>query len=221
MDREIRERAEKYIDNVRHALKSIKVEPKCREIVDLAKAYLTDAEHYFAKADYITSIACSSYAEGLLDALRLLGLASFSWKVQRERPPRVLVGGVFDIVHPGHIYFLKEASKLGRVIVVVARDETVRRLKGREPIIPEHQRLEVIKSLKYVSEAYLGECPLNIRATIDRLKPDIVVLGPDQDVLENELKKLGVKYIKLRRRESSFPLCSTSKIIERIKKLLS
>jgi len=67
--------------------------------------------------------------------------------------------GTFDIIHPGHGYYLRESKNLGgkdtKLVVVVARDVTVRKRK-RVPIVNEVQRLEVVKMLKPVDEAYLG-----------------------------------------------------------------
>jgi len=68
--------------------------------------------------------------------------------------------GTFDLIHPGHGYYLEESKKVGgknaRLIVVVARDSTVRS-KKRFPVVDEKQRLEVIKMIKSVDEAYLGD----------------------------------------------------------------
>lgn len=217
MEPKVQERARRYIENLKSVLAELKAAGSCGRVVRLAETYLRDAEYYYSVGDYVTSIACSSYAEGLLDALREMGLIKFKWPRGFQRERRVLVGGVFEIIHPGHIHFLKEASKLGKVVVVVARDDTVRRLKGREPIVPEKQRLEVVRSIRYVAEAYLGEPGLDIEKTLRRVRPDIVFLGPDQNFLEERLKRLGVPYAKLgRRREADGSLNSSSAIIERI-----
>ena len=69
---------------------------------------------------------------------------------------KVMATGTFDLLHMGHIYFLKEAKKQGDTLcVVVATDATVRRLK-HEPVNPEEIRLNLIKELTIVDEAYLG-----------------------------------------------------------------
>src|SRR5512137_823053 len=68
----------------------------------------------------------------------------------KGRGKLVLATGVFDILHLGHLYYLMEAKKLGdRLVVVVARDDTARRVK-RAPIVPEHLRVEMLKGLKPV-----------------------------------------------------------------------
>jgi len=218
MAAEAKRKAEKYIKNLEHAFATLKTsssQDSVKRIVDLAKLYLEDAKYYYEKGAYITSIACSSYAEGLLDALKKLGYADFIWP-QKQEEKKVLVGGVFEIIHPGHIFFLKEASKQGKLYVIVARDETVKKLKGREPIIPEKQRLEVVKSIRYVYQAKLGRKDFNIKKTIEEVKPDLVILGPDQDQLKTLLKKLNIKYIQIDTRNYDYPLSSTTQIIRKI-----
>ncbi|MHA1486682.1 MAG: adenylyltransferase/cytidyltransferase family protein, partial [Promethearchaeota archaeon] len=69
---------------------------------------------------------------------------------------KVLVAGTFDIIHPGHLYLINEAAKMGDVYVIVATDMNRKIYSGETPIIPEDQRLEVIKSIKNVKEARLG-----------------------------------------------------------------
>ena len=223
MESEAKERAEKYIANLRYAFSTLKYrdEERSAGLVDLARRYMEDAEYYLHKGDYLTSIACSSYAEGLLDALGRLGMVEVIWP-RRHRPPKVLVGGVFDIIHPGHIHLLRTAAELGDVVVVVARDSTVRRLKGREPVVPEVQRLEVVRSLRYVREARLGYSEMDIERVLGEVRPDVVVLGPDQDYLEGEVERasrrlgLNTRIIRLERRAENYPLTSTSDIISRV-----
>lgn len=104
----------------------------------------------------------------------------------------VLASGVFDLVHYGHIRFIEEAKKLGgensRLVVIVARDKTVDRLKGRRPIIPEDQRRAVVESLKPVDEAILGYEDLSFAETIAKIKPDIIAVGYDQRSIENDVR---------------------------------
>lgn len=137
---------------------------------------------------------------------------------------RVLVAGTFEIIHPGHIYLFQKAKELGKVIVVVARDKNVERFKGRRPIIPESQRLEVVKNLKPVDEAVLGYEGPDILKIVEDLKPDIILLGPDQSFSErkirNELKSRGLNINVIRLSDKrKCPLCSTSAIIEKIVKV--
>jgi FAD synthetase len=101
---------------------------------------------------------------------------------------RVMATGVFDLLHPGHVYFLTEARKLGdELVVVVARDQTARRLK-REPYVPEHIRREMVGSLKPVDRAVLGSAT-DIYETVINERPNIIVLGYDQVWNEREVEK--------------------------------
>ncbi len=198
------------IDSLRHHSKAL-------EVLNLAKSYRDDAEYYLNVGDLPTALACISYAEGLLDALRIMGLVSISWS--RERPKKVLVAGTFDIIHAGHIRFLREAWKLGLVYAVVARDRNVQKFKGRLPIMPEDMRLEVVSSIKYVYKALLGD-DADLLKPVERVRPDIIFLGPDQpmdeEFLKRELERRGIKaeVIRMSRREGPEIASSTSIIKE-------
>lgn len=136
----------------------------------------------------------------------------------------VMATGTFDIIHPGHGFFLEEAKKLGgenaRLIVVVAKDSTVRARK-RVPVVDENQRLEVVKMLKPVDEAYLGYNG-DMFQIVKEINPDIIAIGPDQkfDIpqLQKDLKMRSIdsEVIKVTNYRSS-PLDSSCKIIGKIK----
>ncbi|MEM2996141.1 MAG: adenylyltransferase/cytidyltransferase family protein, partial [Candidatus Bathyarchaeia archaeon] len=106
----------------------------------------------------------------------------------------VIASGVFDLLHYGHIRFLEEAKRVGgpesRLVVIVARDETVLRLKGRRPVIPEDQRRALVEALKVVDEALLGYEDMNLEAVIEKIKPDIIAVGYDQEEIEREVKRI-------------------------------
>ncbi len=134
----------------------------------------------------------------------------------------VLTGGVFDIIHMGHLLTLTEARKLGDIlVVVVARNETVEKMKSRKPINDEETRLQVVRSLKPVDGAVLGdrEDPLTV---VKSIKPDIIVLGFDQNydenLMANELRRIGLetKVIRLR---SYLPGVKTSYIISQVRNI--
>jgi len=115
----------------------------------------------------------------------------------------VLASGVFDLLHYGHIRFLEESKQRGgpdaKLVVIVARDETVKRLKGRRPVIPEDQRRALVEALRVVDESLLGYESLDFGAVIDRIKPDIIAIGHDQDDVEEQtLKTIGEKGLKIR-----------------------
>ena len=106
----------------------------------------------------------------------------------------VLASGVFDLLHYGHIRFLEEAKRQGgpdsRLVVIVARDETVRRLKGKKPVIPEDQRRALVEALKVVDEALLGYENMDLEAVIENIKPDIIAVGHDQDEIERQTRRI-------------------------------
>jgi FAD synthetase len=96
--------------------------------------------------------------------------------------------GVFDLLHPGHVYFLTEARKLGdELVVVVARDRTARRLK-HEPYVPEHIRREMVEALKPVDRAVLGSTT-DIYETVVNERPSIIALGFNQIWNEGEVER--------------------------------
>ena len=101
---------------------------------------------------------------------------------------RVMASGVFDILHPGHVLFLREAKKLGdELVVVVARDSTAARLKHR-PIMHEEDRRFMVESLKPVDRAVLGYED-DMYRIVEEIKPDIIVLGYDQRFSEKEIEE--------------------------------
>jgi len=129
--------------------------------------------------------------------------------------------GTFDLLHLGHIYYLKEAKNLGdRLAVVVATDSTVRRLK-HEPINPEKIRLELIKELKIVDEAYLGY-EEDMYEIVREIKPEIIAIGFDQlhdeETIKKELKrrKIKARVERLSEFKGGSDLEGTRKIISKI-----
>ena len=134
---------------------------------------------------------------------------------------KVMATGTFDLLHLGHIYYLKEAKKLGdKLAVVVATDATVRRLK-HEPVNPEQVRMELIKELGIVDEAYLGHED-DMYKIVEEIKPDIIALGYDQihdeKKIAAELKKrnLKSKIVRLSEYKGGGDLEGTRKIISKI-----
>jgi len=107
----------------------------------------------------------------------------------------VLASGVFDLLHLGHVKFLEEAKKAGgkgaELLVIVARDSTVLKMKGRKPVIPEDQRRALVEALRVVDEAVLGLEDFDIGDVIERVKPDVIALGYDQA----DMEKLVCEYV--------------------------
>jgi FAD synthetase len=144
---------------------------------------------------------------------------------EHKKPKVVLASGVFDLLHLGHVKFLEEAKKSGgenaQLVVIIARDSTVERTKGRKPIIPENQRRALVESLKVVDEAILGMEGFDIADVVKTVKPDVIALGYDQADMERrvmdyiEENGLNIKVTQVGKFESE-ELDSSSKIRQRI-----
>lgn len=135
---------------------------------------------------------------------------------------RVLATGTFDILHPGHVYFLAQAKALGdELFVIIARDSNV--THKPKPVIPEEQRLEMVDALKAVNKAILGS-EKDMFEPLREIKPDIIALGYDQrfdtEILEKELTKRGLpaKVVRIPLSKECPPLCSTGTIIKEVLK---
>jgi len=131
-----------------------------------------------------------------------------------------MASGVFDIIHLGHVHYLQEAKSLGdELVVVVATDATVRRMK-HEPITPGVMRVQLVSALKPVDRAVLGHED-DIFRTVEEIRPDIIALGYDQKFDEQELSRQlearGLHSIQIRRlSKMDYDLNGTRKIIERV-----
>ena len=119
--------------------------------------------------------------------------------VENKKKRKVVVAsGTFDLIHLGHVRFLEEAKKAGgedaELVVIVARDNTVKARKGKTPVMPEDQRRALVESLRVVDEAILGLEDFSIEEVIEKIKPDMIAVGYDQDGIEREvLKAIGKK----------------------------
>ncbi len=91
----------------------------------------------------------------------------------------VLVFGTFDVLHPGHLFVLSKAAEYGRVTVIVARDKNVKRIKGKEPVEKEQERLEAIRRKFPDATVTLGDRD-DFLEPLRSIRPDIIVLGYDQ-----------------------------------------
>jgi FAD synthetase len=138
-----------------------------------------------------------------------------------ERMVKVMASGTFDLIHLGHIYYLKEAKKLGdELVVVVATDKTVRKLK-HEPINHEDIRVKLVDELKVVDTAVLGHEDDMYKVVLD-IKPDVIAIGYDQIHKENEIKKelkkrnINAKVVRLSEYNGGSDLEGTRRIISKI-----
>jgi FAD synthetase len=137
----------------------------------------------------------------------------------------VLASGTFDLLHFGHVKYLEEAKKAGgenaELVVIVARDNTVEKRKGKKPVMPEDQRRALVESLKVVDEALLGYEEFDMGKVIERIRPDIIAVGHDQDGIEREVRKaiagknLSIQIVKIGRFGKE-ELNSSSKIKRKI-----
>ena len=122
---------------------------------------------------------------------------------------KVMVFGTFDIFHPGHEYFLREAKKLGdNLIVVVARDETVFRVKKNLPLNDEKKRVEKIIESGLANSVFLGGKGDKYEV-VKKNKPDVICLGYDQKFftknLKDKLKEFGLQKTEVVRVDSFLP----------------
>ncbi len=127
----------------------------------------------------------------------------------------VLAGGVFDIIHPGHIHTLNAAKSLGDVlIVVIATDKTAEKMKKRLPLHNQNQRKLLVDSLSMVNLSVVGH-EGDIFKTVDLIRPEIIALGYDQIHQEKFITE-GCKKINLdvtvARLQSPIPEVSSSVI---------
>lgn len=135
---------------------------------------------------------------------------------------RVVAQGTFDILHPGHIHYLREAAAMGDELhVIIARRENV--THKEPPILPNRQRRDVVAVLEMVDGARVGH-PSDIFVPIEELDPDVIALGYDQhhdaDAIQSVLIERGIDCAVQRAGplEKSYPeeLLSTGRIIDRI-----
>jgi D-glycero-beta-D-manno-heptose 1-phosphate adenylyltransferase len=100
------------------------------------------------------------------------------WRRRRERI--ALANGCFDVLHVGHVRYLRAAHELGgKLIVAVNSDESVRKLKGEgRPVMPAKERAEILAALEGVDAVVIFSEP-DVRALIREIRPDFHVKGTD------------------------------------------
>lgn len=165
----------------------------------------------------ILSLLDNSIVEERLKRLSDLGMVKDRRLTEfgRSALSVVFAGGVFDIIHPGHIHTLRAAKEMGDILaVVVARDATAERLKGKRPLHDENTRRDMVASIRYVDAALLGH-EHDIFKTVEYVKPDIIALGYDQvheeGFVMQECRRRGLK-VKIVRLTSPLPEIKSSVI---------
>lgn len=163
-------------------------------------------------AKKLSELRSRGLVEGSASRLRLT-------KKGRAKVRVVFIGGGFEVIHPGHLYTILRAKRLGDVLVaVLARDSTIRRRKGREPVSTEEERLALLSSLRAVDAAVLG-VEGDIYTTLERVSPDVVALGYDQYhgekeiVREAERRGMRVRVVRLKPAATDV---KTSRILEEL-----
>ena len=137
---------------------------------------------------------------------------------------RVVATGVFDIIHAGHAHFLNAAKQHGdELVVIVANDDTVRKMKG-EPSLSAEMRSEVVSHIKPVDQTVIGRTGDMLDIIVEELKPDVIALGYDQRLftcseLEEKLVDRGLKVKVVRLPEMEQDLAGSRKIIAKILKI--
>ncbi len=132
---------------------------------------------------------------------------------------RVVATGTFDILHPGHLYYLEESKKLGdELYVIVARDSNVKH-KPR-PIIPEEHRLQMVAALKPVDHAILGD-KTDMFRPIEEIRPGFITIGFNQMFKEDTLREqlaardLSAEIVRIGKLNDG-ELCSSRIIVKRV-----
>jgi FAD synthetase len=101
----------------------------------------------------------------------------------------VVVFGTFDVIHPGHRFFLRRARENGdRLVACIARDAFVRKFKRRDPIHDQDERIRHILDTGLVDEAFLSDEVPGTYSILERLRPEVVCLGHDQHALRENLQ---------------------------------
>lgn len=123
-----------------------------------------------------------------------------SRKLRNERKTIVLAGGCFDILHVGHIKFLKNAKQYGTLIILLESDDSVKKLKGEtRPINPQEERAQILSSIQYVDYVVLLNginSDKNYDKLIANLKPDIIAVtkGSEQLIhIKRQAKNINAK----------------------------
>ena len=116
---------------------------------------------------------------------------------------KVFVSGCYDLLHSGHVEFFRQAAQYGELYVGIGSDQTILHYKNHKTVYSEQERLFMVKSIKYVKDAYInaGRGILDFIPTLDIVKPDILVVNSDggSDSKRKVCEERGIEYIVLER----------------------
>ena len=116
---------------------------------------------------------------------------------------KVFVSGCYDLLHSGHVEFFRQAAQYGELYVGIGSDKTILHYKNHKTVYSEQERLFMVKSIKYVKDAYInaGRGILDFIPTLDIVKPDILVVNSDggSDSKRKVCEERGIEYIVLER----------------------
>ena len=116
---------------------------------------------------------------------------------------KVFVSGCYDLLHSGHVEFFRQASQYGDLYVGIGSDQTILGYKHHKTFYPEQERLFMVKSIKYVKDAYInaGDGIMDFVPTIDIVKPDIFVVNADGSSAAKRqfCQERGIEYVVLQR----------------------
>lgn len=116
---------------------------------------------------------------------------------------KVFVSGCYDLLHSGHVEFFRQASQYGDLYVGIGSDKTILHYKNHKTVYSEQERLFMVKSIRYVKEAYInaGDGILDFLPTLDIVKPDILVVNSDggSDAKRKVCEERGMEYVVLER----------------------
>ena len=119
---------------------------------------------------------------------------------------KVFVSGCYDLLHSGHVEFFRQAAQYGDLYVGIGSDETILHYKNHKTLYKEHERLYMVKAIRYVKDAFInaGSGIMDFIPTVDFLKPDILVVNEDGDSIEKRqfCESRGIEYIVLKRTPS-------------------
>ncbi len=130
---------------------------------------------------------------------------------------KVLVGGVFNIVHAGHLWFFRESKKYGDYLTVVVASDRTAKASKKYPVFPAEERKRNLEKIKIIDKVVVGD-DLDFCKVIGEERPDVIVLGYDQKMdekkISEECKEMGMRceVIRLRTRKEGYSVSKLMKI---------